>query len=52
MEKWSINILKAYWTDLMIRFEKTESEEVLKLLLSVEEVLHTKEEQQCSIKTK
>jgi hypothetical protein len=48
----SIPILKAYWIDLMIKFEKSESEEVLKLLLLVEEELHNKEEQTCSLKTK
>jgi len=44
----SIPVLKAVWIDLMIKFEKSESEEVLKLLLLVEEELRTKEEQICS----
>jgi hypothetical protein len=39
LNKRSIPVLNVYWTDLLIQFEKSESEEVLKALYLVEQEL-------------
>lgn len=39
---WSVPVLLTYWNDLMMKFEKNESDDILKVLYLVEEALNNR----------
>jgi hypothetical protein len=47
MKSLSEAVLASYWTDLLIQFEKSESDECLKKLLQVEQELKRRSEEKC-----